>query len=188
MKLRIKYENLVYDFFLYSEVSFWHMLFYLSGQKPSLIFAARDSIRRISFNPFGMQPVASDLSSAIGVTYDVAEEQVYWADNRDMSIYKVPFSDPQMKSRVKVFNERSIVDALAVDWIGRKLYWTDTGLKTLEVSEMDGSSTLVLLNTGMLEPRGIALDPTDQGRYGTGIRYITSCFCLLCMLLKPLFA
>ncbi|XP_065070003.1 low-density lipoprotein receptor 1-like [Rhopilema esculentum] len=135
------------------------------GQEPSLIFAARHSIRRISFNPFGMQPVASELSSAIGVTYDVAEEQVYWADNRDMSIYKVPFSGPEMKSRVKVFNERSIVDALAVDWIGRKLYWTDTGLKTIEVSEMDGSSTLVLLNTGMLEPRGIALDPTDQGRH-----------------------
>ena len=50
--------------------------------------------------------------------------------------------------------------SLAVDWIGRKLYWVDMMNQRLEVANLDGSSARVLLSAsqdvGM--PRGLALD------------------------------
>ena len=40
-------------------------------------------------------------------------------------------------------------DGLAVDWVGRNLYWCDKTLDTIEVSRLDGSNRLVLLREGL---------------------------------------
>ena len=39
----------------------------------------------------------------------------------------------------------SIPVGIAVDWLSRKLYWADAGLSRIYVSELDGSSPLVLV-------------------------------------------
>ena len=49
-------------------------------------------------------------------------------------------------------------DGLAVDIVGRNLYWTDTGTNKLEVSKLDGSYRKALMTTGLDEPRDIILD------------------------------
>ena len=49
-------------------------------------------------------------------------------------------------------------DGLAVDVVGRNLYWTDTGTNKLEVSKLDGSYRKALITTGLDEPRDIILD------------------------------
>ena len=102
--------------------------------------------------------------SVIGVAYDIARERVYWADNREKAINSVLLSTPNDHSQVKKMEDRSVPDAVAIDWIGRKLYWTDTGLNTIDASELDGSSACVLIKNGLDEPRAIAIDPTDHGR------------------------
>ena len=43
--------------------------------------------------------------------------------------------------------------SLAVDWIGWKLYWTDTMNQRLKVANLDGSSARILLSAS-LHPRG----------------------------------
>lgn len=50
-------------------------------------------------------------------------------------------------------------DGLAVDWIGRNLYWCDKGKDTIEVSTLDGRFRKVLIRNGLQEPRAIVLDP-----------------------------
>lgn len=50
-------------------------------------------------------------------------------------------------------------DGLAVDWIARNLYWTDTHSDRIEVSRLNGTSRKVLISEGLDEPRAIALDP-----------------------------
>ena len=40
-------------------------------------------------------------------------------------------------------------DGLAVDWVGRNLYWCDKTTDTIEVSRLDGSNRLVLLREGL---------------------------------------
>ena len=49
-------------------------------------------------------------------------------------------------------------DGLAVDIVGRNLYWTDTGTNKLEVSKLDGSYRKALITTWLDEPRDIILD------------------------------
>ena len=50
-------------------------------------------------------------------------------------------------------------DGLACDWIGKKIYWTDSETNRIEVSELDGSSRKVLMWGRLDQPRAIALDP-----------------------------
>ena len=50
-------------------------------------------------------------------------------------------------------------DGIAIDWVGRKMYWTDGGFNMIEVAELDGGNRLTLFNTGLQEPRAIVVDP-----------------------------
>lgn len=50
-------------------------------------------------------------------------------------------------------------DGIAVDWVARNLYWTDTGTDRIEVARLNGSSRKVLINDDLVEPRAIALAP-----------------------------
>ena len=52
-------------------------------------------------------------------------------------------------------------DGIAIDWIARNLYWTDTGTDRIEVSRLNGTSRKVLIAEGLHEPRAIILDPMD---------------------------
>ena len=73
-------------------------------------------------------------------------------------------SKPDNYNLISRLKPRAVPDDVAVDWVGRKIYWSDNGLDTIEVAELDGTSGLILVNTGLDEPRGIAVDPTEKGR------------------------
>lgn len=62
----------------------------------------------------------------------------------------------------KVFSGLMVPESIAVDWVGRNLYWTDSDLECIEVSTLDGRFRKVLLNTNVTSPRGLALDPRNQ--------------------------
>ena len=44
-------------------------------------------------------------------------------------------------------------DGMAIDWIARNLYWTDTGRDYIAVSRLNGTSRKILIETGVDEPR-----------------------------------
>jgi len=52
-------------------------------------------------------------------------------------------------------------DGVAVDWVGRNLYWTDKGMDRIEVSRLNGSSRHILISEGLQEPRAIVVDPFE---------------------------
>lgn len=55
-----------------------------------------------------------------------------------------------------------VPETIAVDWVGRNLYWTDSVLENIEVSTLDGRYRKVLLNKNITSPRGLVLDPRNQ--------------------------
>jgi len=49
-------------------------------------------------------------------------------------------------------------DGLAIDYVGRNIYWTDTGTNRIEVGLLDGTGRKLLIKDGLDEPRAIVLD------------------------------
>ena len=111
-----------------------------------------------------MHEVAKGLQSVIGVSFDISQEHVYWADQRERALKSAALSKPDSYNFISRLKFRARPDDVAVDWISRKIYWTDAGFDTIEVAELDGTSGLVLVNTSLFEPRGVAVDPTEKGR------------------------
>ena len=56
---------------------------------------------------------------------------------------------------------------MAVDWVSRKLYWTDAGTNRIEVSNLDGSLRSLLIWSGLDRPRDIVVDPIGGFMYWT---------------------
>lgn len=47
-----------------------------------------------------------------------------------------------------------------MDWISRRLYWTDSSKDIIEVASLDDPrKRAVLISKGLVNPRGIAVDP-----------------------------
>ena len=49
---------------------------------------------------------------------------------------------------------------IAIDWVARRLYWTDSENDNIELTGLDASSRRILINEGLDEPRALAVDPT----------------------------
>ncbi|CAG5958591.1 unnamed protein product [Menidia menidia] len=58
-------------------------------------------------------------------------------------------------------------DGLACDWLGKKLYWTDSETNRIEVANLDGTSRKVLFWMDLDQPRAIALNPSQRFMYWT---------------------
>lgn len=50
-------------------------------------------------------------------------------------------------------------DGIAVDWLSRNLYWTDTGSDLIQVAKLTDFTRKVIISKGLDEPRAIVLDP-----------------------------
>lgn len=49
---------------------------------------------------------------------------------------------------------------LSWDWINQKLYWTDYSEDDIEVYDPSTQVRRILIDTGLIEPRAIVVDPT----------------------------
>ncbi|MED6276189.1 Low-density lipoprotein receptor- protein 2 [Characodon lateralis] len=62
-------------------------------------------------------------------------------------------------------------EGIAVDWVGRHIYWTDSGTNRIEVAKLDGRYRKWLIHTDLDQPAAIVVNPslgkmfwTDWGR------------------------
>lgn len=100
----------------------------------------------------------STASMAIGVDKDCAEGRVYWSDISAKAIFSAKYDGSDKKTFVSV--DIMSPEGIAVDWISRRLYWTDSGKDTIEVASLDNSTLrTIVINRGLVNPRGIAVDP-----------------------------
>ena len=60
-------------------------------------------------------------------------------------------------------------EGVAVDWVSRNIYWTDSGKKTIEVARLDDRRIrsnqipgVVLFDEQIQNPRGIAVHPSAR--------------------------
>ena len=50
-------------------------------------------------------------------------------------------------------------EGVAIDFLSRNMYWTDSGFDRIEVANLDGRNRHVLFDQDLVNPRAIAVDP-----------------------------
>jgi len=91
----------------------------------------------------------------IALDFDPVEDRVYWSDV-DHGLIVSAFSNATSLKTLFYCNVKS-PDGLAIDHVGRNIYWTDKGTKRIEVGRLDGTSRRVLIKHGLDQPRVTAL-------------------------------
>jgi hypothetical protein len=111
--------------------------------------------------------VVEGARSAIAVDFDYEDRYIYWSDVARESILRAPYnhSHPADSTRTEtVVEDLTTPDGIAVDWIHKLIYWTDTGRNTIEVQDLHSGHRLTLFNSQLDEPRSIMVDPrSNQG-------------------------
>lgn len=74
--------------------------------------------------------------------------------------------------------------ALAVDWVGDKLYVADAVGQKIDVFELDGRWHAVVLGSNLTSPADLALDPTLGLMFVADSSQVTSVYFLLTLFLK----
>ncbi|MGH0159378.1 UNVERIFIED_CONTAM: hypothetical protein FKN15_037173 [Acipenser sinensis] len=97
------------------------------------------------------------LNNVIAIDFDYRKEFVYWIDSsrpngRRINRMRLNGSD------LKIVHRTAVPSALAVDWIGKNLYWCDTERKSVEVSKVNGLYPTILVSSGLKNPKDLALD------------------------------
>ncbi|CAB1460765.1 unnamed protein product [Pleuronectes platessa] len=60
-------------------------------------------------------------------------------------------------------------EGLAIDWVHRRMYWTDKSRSTVDCSSLVGLSRETIVSKGLEKPRGIAVHPLEKKLFWTDI-------------------
>ncbi len=105
--------------------------------------------------------VIGGLEDAAAVDYVYEQGLIYWSDVSEEAIKRTLFNGSAPSGlHTTVVSGLASPDGLACDWMGNKLYWTDSETNRIEVSELDGTYRKVLFWRDLDQPRAVALDPT----------------------------
>ncbi|XP_037355150.1 low-density lipoprotein receptor-related protein 8 isoform X3 [Talpa occidentalis] len=133
----------------------------VAGRSPSLIFTNRHEVRRIDLVKRDYSRLIPMLKNVVALDVEVATNRIYWCDlsyRKIYSAYMDKASDPA-EQEVLIDEQLHSPEGLAVDWVHKHLYWTDSGNKTISVATADGGRRCTLFSHDLSEPRAIAVDP-----------------------------
>ena len=131
-----------------------------------LLYANRKDIRIVGTNQKNPNEtiVMKGLEDAIAVDFCFAEGFVFWADVSLEKIKRIRVTGDTRKVEDVISVGLKKSEGLAVDWIAKKLYWTDCRdsdrkRNRIEVANLDGTNRKVLFWKNLGLPRAIAVDP-----------------------------
>ena len=123
------------------------------------MYSSQKSINKLDLQDHTSSVLINELPNAVAIDSDIENGMVYWTDIVHDSIQRAKIGvDNSSFETVIQFNLES-PEGIAVDWIGRKLYWTDRSPGKVEVSELDGRNRAVLISVNVKRPRAIVVHP-----------------------------
>lgn len=140
-------------FFFFNET-----LCFVLTTDPFILFANRRDIRRIELGSETQSTLIPSQTVAIAVDFDHDAGFIFWTDVAKGNIQRA-LVDNSRNIEVVVEGLQS-PEGLAVDWINKKLYWTDAGADVIEVAEFNGAQRIALITTELKNPRAIVVHPT----------------------------
>ncbi|XP_071823394.1 prolow-density lipoprotein receptor-related protein 1-like isoform X3 [Apostichopus japonicus] len=117
-----------------------------------------------NLNSESMKPITG-LDSPRAVDFYGQDGYVYYSDSAKYQIGRQMLNG----SGHEIILDEMIAkcEGLAVDWLGKNLYWTDDGLKIISVAKLDGRMRKVLVTENLIHPRDIEVDPVHGYMYWT---------------------
>ncbi|XP_031572412.1 low-density lipoprotein receptor-related protein 6-like isoform X2 [Actinia tenebrosa] len=104
------------------------------------------------------------VNETTDITYEPFDQRLYWIDGSQRNIRRVFLN----MSGEEVFASYSVrPESLAIDWLGRHLYWTDAGTRRIEAAQLNTRMQTPVIMQGLEKPRGLVLDPPNGHMYWT---------------------
>uniref|UniRef100_U3IL54 LDL receptor related protein 5 n=1 Tax=Anas platyrhynchos platyrhynchos TaxID=8840 RepID=U3IL54_ANAPP len=140
-----------------------------TGSSPFLLFANRRDVRLVDAGGTKLEStvVVSGLEDAAAVDFQYSQGIVFWTDVSEEAIKQTYINQTGNVVQNVIISGLVSPDGLACDWIGKKLYWTDSETNRIEVANLNGTSRKVLFWQDLDQPRAIALDPAHGYMYWT---------------------
>ncbi|CAM5162704.1 unnamed protein product [Natator depressus] len=137
------------------------------GKSPYLIFTNRHEVRKIDLVKRDYSRIIPMLKNVVALDVEVATNRIYWCDLFYRKIYSayIDKASDTAEQVILIDSQLNSPEGLAMDWIHKNIYWTDSGNKTISVATADGSKRKTLFSTDLSEPRAIAVDPTRGYMY-----------------------
>ncbi|XP_052573955.1 low-density lipoprotein receptor-related protein 8 isoform X3 [Peromyscus californicus insignis] len=139
----------------------------VAGKSPSLIFTNRHEVRRIDLVKRDYSRLIPMLKNVVALDVEVATNRIYWCDLSYRKIYSAHMDKASIPDEQVVLIDEQLhsPEGLAVDWVHKHIYWTDSGNKTISVATVDGRRRCTLFSRELSEPRAIAVDPLRRFMY-----------------------
>ena len=132
---------------------------------PWILFTNKYYLRNMSIDATQYNLVHENLRNVVALDYDYAMEDIYFCDVSAKTIFK---SKVGSEERTNIIRHNSNgLEGMAIDWIGRKIYWLDRHTQHLSVAELNGTNRRAI-KTDIDDPRAIAIHP------GIGYIFYTS--------------
>uniref|UniRef100_A0A673TM77 LDL receptor related protein 8 n=1 Tax=Suricata suricatta TaxID=37032 RepID=A0A673TM77_SURSU len=133
----------------------------VAGRSPSLIFTNRHEVRKIDLVKRDYSRLIPMLKNVVALDVEVATNRIYWCDLSYRKIYSAYMDKASDLAEQEVLIDKQLhsPEGLAVDWVHKHIYWTDSGNKTISVATIDGGRRCTLFSRDLSEPRAIAVDP-----------------------------
>ena len=130
-----------------------------------LLYANHKDIRLFNWTPQGKSTAENERvivttveGAAVAIDFLYADQYIFWIDVSEQTIFGCSLKNV-CKPEIIVSDDVSRPEGLAVDWLTRKLYWTDYDLKQVSVSSINGKYRKILISRNVDNPRAIAVDP-----------------------------
>uniref|UniRef100_A0A8C9U9J0 Very low-density lipoprotein receptor n=1 Tax=Serinus canaria TaxID=9135 RepID=A0A8C9U9J0_SERCA len=137
------------------------------GKSPYLIFTNRHEVRKIDLVKRDYSRIIPMLKNVVALDVEVSTNRIYWCDLFYRKIYSayIDKASDTAEQVILIDSQLNSPEGLAIDWVHKNIYWTDSGNKTISVATADGSKRRTLFNSDLSEPRAIAVDPTQRFMY-----------------------
>ena len=109
-------------------------------------------------NNFTTSVLAKGLLDAIAVAFHYQDKLLFWTDVSLGKILRKSLNNSKVETVVSVNANRS--EGIAIDWVTKKIYWTDSHLKLIGIVNFDGTHGSVLFSENLDQPRAIVVDPS----------------------------
>nr|XP_033773060.1 low-density lipoprotein receptor-related protein 8 isoform X1 [Geotrypetes seraphini] len=132
------------------------------GRSPYLLFTNRHEVRKIDLVKRDYSRVVPMMKNVVALDVEVTTNKIYWCDLFYKTIYSayIDKASDTAEQAIIIDSQLHSPEGLAMDWVHRNIYWTDTGNKAISVATADGYKRRTLFSTDLGEPRAIAVDPT----------------------------